>query len=90
MHTVKVIAGGFALLALCLLIGRLVGGPPPATGIAGAKLFIPLWLVAAGVNMWIGVSKEGYTVADEVPIFLVVFGIPAAAALLVVWKLSRG
>jgi hypothetical protein len=24
--TVKVIAGGFVLLALCLLIGRLVGG----------------------------------------------------------------
>ena len=90
-HTVKVIAGGFALLALCLLIGRLVGGPPPAAGVASAaKLFIPLWLVAAGINMWIGVSKAGYTVADEAPIFLVVFAIPAAAALLVVWKLSRG
>jgi hypothetical protein len=27
------------------------------------EVFIPLWLVAAGINMWIGVSKEGYTVA---------------------------
>ncbi len=91
MHTIKVIAGGFALLAVCLLIGRLVGGPASAAVLAGAaKLFIPLWLIAAGINMWIGVSKAGYTVADEAPIFLVVFAIPAAVALLIVWQLSRG
>jgi len=91
MHTVKVIAGGFVLLALCLLIGRLAGGPAPAAGVASAaKLFITLSLVVAGINMWIGVSRAGYTVADEAPIFLVVFAVPAAAALLMVWKLSRG
>jgi hypothetical protein len=91
MHTVKVIAGGFVLLALCLLIGRLVGGPARAAGLAtAAKLFIPLWLVAAGINMWIGVSKASYTVADEAPISLVVFAVPAAAALLIVWQLSWG
>jgi hypothetical protein len=80
MHTLKVIAGGFILLTVCLLIGRL----------AGAKLFIPLWLLLAGVNLWIGVTRAGYTVADEAPIFLVVFAVPAAAALLLVWWLSRG
>ena len=90
MHTLKVIAGGFILLAVSLLIGRLVGGTP-AAGVAGAaKLFIPLWLVLAGVNLWIGVTRAGYTVADEAPIFLVVFAVPAAAALLLVWWLSRG
>jgi hypothetical protein len=91
MHTVKVIAGGFVLLALCLLAGRLVGGPAPAVGVAGAaRLFIPLWLVAAAINLWIGVSKAGYTVAEEAPIFLVVFAVPAAVALLLVWTFSRG
>jgi hypothetical protein len=91
IHTVKVIAGGFVLLAFCLLIGRLVGGPAPAAGVAtAAKLFIPLWMVAAGINMWIGVSKAGYTFAEEAPIFLVVFAVPAAVALLIMWKLSRG
>jgi len=90
MHTLKVIGGGFILLAVCLLIGRLVGGTS-AGGVAGAaKLFIPLWLVLAGVNLWIGVTRAGYTVADEAPIFLVVFAVPAAAALLLVWWLSRG
>ena len=91
MHTVKVIGGGFVLLAICVLIGRLIGGAAPAAGVASAaKLFIPLWLVAAGINMWIGVSKAGYTVAEEAPIFLVVFAVPAAVALLILWKLSRG
>jgi hypothetical protein len=84
MHTGKVIAGGFVLLALCLLIGRLVGGAAPTA--SAAKLFIPLWLVAAGINMWIGVSKAGYTVAEEAPIFLVVFAVPAAVALLMIWR----
>jgi hypothetical protein len=40
--------------------------------------------------MWIGVSKAGYTVAEEAPIFLVVFAVPVVVALLVAWKLSRG
>ena len=87
-HTIKVIAGGFLLLVLCLLVGRWVGG---ATGLAnGAKLFIPLWLVGAGINMWVGVTRAGYSVAEEAPIFLLVFAVPAAVALLVLWRLSQG
>jgi len=91
MHTVKVIAGGLVLLAVCLLIGRRVGGPAPAVGLVQAvKVFVPLWLVAAGINMWVGVAKAGYSVADEAPIFLVVFAVPTAAALFVVWRVTRG
>jgi hypothetical protein len=90
-HTLKVIAGGFALLALCLFLGRMIGGPMPVAGMAtGAKLFIPLWLVASGINMWVGVAKAGYTVAEEAPIFLLVFAAPAVIALLLLWKLARG
>ena len=90
-HTIKVIAGGIVLLALCLLVGRWIGGPSPALGVVkAAKLFVPLWFIAAGVNMWIGVSKAGYSVAEEAPIFLVVFAVPAAVALWVSWKLSQG
>ena len=90
-HTIKVIAGGFVLLAVCLLIGRWVGGPTPGTGLAtAAKVFMPLWLVAAGINMWLGVAKAGYSVADEAPIFLVVLAVPVAVALIVLWWLSHG
>lgn len=85
-HTLKVIAAGFLLLAVCLTIGRWVGGPAPAAGlITGIKVFIPLWFLGAGVNMWVGVKKAGYSVAEEAPIFLMVFVIPTALALLVWW-----
>jgi hypothetical protein len=62
MHTVKVIAGGFLLLTICLLIGRVVGGAGAHLGTT-AKLFLPLWLVVAAVSMWIGVSKAPAAVA---------------------------
>jgi hypothetical protein len=89
-HTLKVLAGGFALLALCLFLGRVAGSSVDSTGLAlGAKLFIPLWFLAAAFNLWFGVSRAGYTLAEEAPIFVVVFTIPVAAALLLQWIFSR-
>jgi hypothetical protein len=91
MHTLKVIALGLGLLALCLLGGRLIGGGNTAAGlINGAKLFLPLWVIGAGINMWLGVSKAGYSVRDEAPVFLIVFGVPAAVAVLAWWRVARG
>jgi hypothetical protein len=37
--------------------------------------------------MWIGVSKAGYSVAEELPILALLFAVPAAAAVLVRWQL---
>ena len=90
IHTVKVIAGGFALLLLCILISRLVGGvnQPPILARA-AVAFIPLWFVGAGINMWFGVTRAGYSVKEELPFFFIVFLIPAAVAFLLYWKYSR-
>jgi hypothetical protein len=53
------------------------------------KIFIPVWLAVATVNLWIGVSKAGYTIRDELPILLIVFALPAAAAASAIWQLSR-
>jgi hypothetical protein len=90
-HTIKVIAGGFVLLALCLVVGRLMGEAGQSAVVARAALvFVPLWLVGAGINMWVGVSKAGYSVKEEAPIFLAVFLIPAVVALLVWRRYSRG
>jgi hypothetical protein len=90
-HTIKVIAGGLGLLALCLLVGRMIGGPNPTLGMIEAiKTFIPLWLIGAGINMWVGVTKAGYSIREEIPFFLVVFAIPAAMATFVWWRLSQG
>jgi hypothetical protein len=81
-----VIAGGLVLLGLFLLAGRFLNAAAPLPGMAtAARWFIPIWLVAAVINLWIGVAKAGYSVAEEAPIFLVVFAVPAAVALLVAW-----
>lgn len=86
MHTVKIIAAGFALLgALHFLARKLEWGGGDPTGFA-VKLFLPLWLAAALVNLWVGVSRAGYTVAQEMPFFALVFGLPAAFAILLFVK----
>jgi hypothetical protein len=87
MHTILIMAGGFVLLGVCLMAGKLVGGSD--AGMAkGAIAFLPLWLIGAGVNMWFGVAKAGYSVREELPIFGVIFAVPAAVALVVLWRLS--
>lgn len=85
MHTVKVVGAGVGLLALCVLVGRSSGG---RQGMAkGATVFLPLWLLGSGINMYVGVKKAGYPVADELPVAAGVFGGPALAALGLRWKL---
>lgn len=88
-HTIKVIILGFVLLILCLVGGRYTGGGQPALLARAALIFIGLWFVGAGINMWLGVAKAGYSVKEEVPIFFVVFLIPTAVAMLVWWRYSR-
>jgi hypothetical protein len=87
VHTAIVLGGGLALLLSCLLLGHAFGGGMPGA-ITGAKVFLPLWLVAAGVNMWLGVSQAGYSIGEEFPIFLAIFGAPAALAGVTWWLLS--
>jgi hypothetical protein len=45
-----------------------------------------VWLAVAAVNMWAGVAKAGYSVADELPIFLLIFALPAGLAVLLKWR----
>lgn len=85
MHTLIVLAAGFSAFAACLLLGHAWGNWPGLR--EGARLFIPLWLCGAFVNMWVG-TRHGYSWGEEFPIFLMIFAIPAAVAGLVWWKLS--
>jgi len=84
MRTAIIIAIGLAVLAALVLLPRIAGRPEWSA--AGARMFIVLWLVAALVNLWIGVSRAGYTVREELPIFLLIFAVPAALAAYVWWK----
>jgi len=86
MRTAIIIVGGLILVGLYALVGRWLGGTKGM--VTGIQVFIGLWLIAAGLNMWMGVAKAGYSVAEELPIFLVIFALPAAAAGFIWWKFS--
>lgn len=88
MHMAMVIGGGITLLGLFLLFGRLWGGAPSDLAFA-VKLFVPMWLVIALVNMWVGVTKAGYSVRDELPILFIVFAVPAALAGVAIWRFAK-
>lgn len=85
MRTTIIIVGGLVLLGLAALAARLRGTVAVVTA---AKVFLPVWLVVAAVNMWIGVTRAGYSVSEELPIFVVIFAVPGAAAGFVWWKFS--
>ncbi|SFO39524.1 hypothetical protein SAMN05443579_102837 [Variovorax sp. PDC80] len=89
MHTLIVMGSGFVLLALFLLAGRVLGGSGDAALSTAAMWFVPAWFIGAGINMAVGVIEAGYSVAEELPIFLLVFAVPAAVAGLVCWKFGR-
>jgi hypothetical protein len=85
MHTIIVLAIGFRLLGQFALVGYSLDGSHAIAKVA--LLFLPLWLVGAGINMYMGVEQAGYSIAEEVPMFLLVFAVPAVAALIVWWVL---
>jgi len=83
-----VIAGGLALLGVFVLFGWLWGGNAAGMTLA-AQVFVPVWLLVATANMWVGVARAGYSVREEVPILLLVFALPAVVAGIAVWLISR-
>ncbi len=88
MHVMLVIGGGIVLLGLFLLFGKLWGGNAPDFALA-IKLFIPLWALIALTNLWVGVTRAGYSVKEELPILVIVFVIPVVIAGVAFWRLGR-
>jgi hypothetical protein len=84
MRTAIIIALGFALLGICLTTGFFTGGAARLKG--AALVFMALWFVAAAANLTFGVVRAGYTIAEELPFFLLIFCVPAAVA----FYLQRG
>lgn len=75
MHTVMVVAGGLALLAVCLIAGR-VGGDPRTAG-------VPAAMADRRRRQYVDRRHaRGNSVSAELPIFLVVFAVPAIVALI--------
>jgi hypothetical protein len=84
MRTALISGGGLVLLAACALLGRWLGGVGATRFAIG--LFIAVWLVIAAVNMWFGVARAGYSLREELPVFAVIFLVPALVAVWLWWR----
>lgn len=87
MRTLLFLVAGLLLLAVCFLLAKLFSSNYPDATRLATIAYVALWFVIAGANMWVGVAKAGYSVTEELPIFLLIFGVPAAAAIFLKWRL---
>jgi hypothetical protein len=85
MRTIQFLVAGCLLAGALVLLGKLFSGHAAAAPRVATWLFVILWLAVAAINMWIGVVKARYSAGEELPIFLLIFAIPAALAILVEW-----
>jgi hypothetical protein len=87
MRTALFLLSGLLLMASLLIVAKLFSEHFPSAPNWALALGLTLWLAATGANMWIGVAKAGYSAAEELPILLLLFAVPAAVALLARWRL---
>jgi hypothetical protein len=87
VRTVLFLVAGLLFLAAVLLLGKLFSSHYPDAMRLATIAYVALWFIIAGANMWVGVVKAGYSVAEELPIFLLIFGVPAVGAVLLKWRL---
>ena len=87
MRTGLFLLSGFLLLVASLILGKLFSANYPSATTVATVIFVVLWFAIALANMWVGVAKAGYSVADELPIMALIFGVPAVIAVLARWKL---
>jgi hypothetical protein len=87
MRTTLFLVSGLLLIASALIAAKLFSEHVPTAPNWALGLSLTVWLAVTAANMWIGVSKAGYSVAEEFPILLLLFAVPAAAAVLARWKL---
>ena len=81
MHTLTMVVGGLAALGIFVLAAVLLG----RSVADGARVFIWPWLAVSLLNMLVGVYWASIPYSAELPVLVVVFGVPAAAA----WYVAR-
>jgi hypothetical protein len=86
MRTLIILICGIVLWGACLGVARLFGEAGLSKMSVATYVFIALWFLISAGNMWIGVAQAGYSVKEELPIFILIFSLPVAVALFVQWK----
>ena len=85
MRTVIAIVLGLIILGLFLLAARRPGAGGPRL----LTVFVVVWLVACAADLTVGVT-HGYGFGEELAIHLLIFAVPAAAALVLARTAARG
>jgi len=79
MRTALIILGGFLVWGIFVAAAR--NSANPSRGIGAVTIaFVLGWFLVAAVNMYFGVARAGYAFREELPIFLVIFLLPAIVA----------
>lgn len=86
MRTAIILAVGLLLFVAISMFSKLFSEYYPSATTWGVSIFLAVWLLATGFNLWVGVNKAGYSVAEELPIMLLLFLVPAVIAVIVKWK----
>lgn len=85
-RTTVIIIVGLVLLALFFAVGHLV----KAIGVRrAAEDFLLVWFALAAGNLAVGVLEAGYGLAEELPIFLLIFAVPGVPAIAVRLRAAR-
>jgi hypothetical protein len=87
MRTLLFLLVGFLLLAASMTLGKLLSSNYPGATFAATVIFVGFWLGISGANLWVGVAKAGYTLNEEFPIFLLIFGVPSIVAIFLKWRI---
>ncbi len=86
MRTALFLLAGLLLLSGIQIIAKQFANYHASATLWGTVIFIAVWLAVTLFNLWVGVTRASYSVAEELPILLLLFGIPAAVAILLKWK----
>jgi hypothetical protein len=83
MRTGLFLLAGFFFFSTALIMGWLVGDQVPAARTWSIVIAGVVWLCLTSFNMWLGVTKGGYSVREEAPILVLLFGLPLTLAVIV-------
>lgn len=82
MRTLLVIVGGIVLWAVIAGLTKLFHHQTGRSW-TPVGIFALMWLVITSWNVWLGVTQAGYTIMQELPIFLLTYLLPIAVAVVV-------
>ncbi|WP_111655328.1 hypothetical protein [Isoalcanivorax indicus] len=85
MRTLIVIVGGIILWAVITGVAKLFNDHASSSW-KPVAIFATIWLMITSWNIWVGVTQAGYTLMQELPIFLLTYLLPVAVAVFIKYK----